>query len=262
MYRFGPPDPNTGLPQGMEGGHRSGSNVYLQAKLPPPSNDPLTEATSRTLQPIVTGTSVVATKYADGILMAADTLGSYGSLARYKDVRRLHKVNDSTMLGAGGDISDYQYIKDLLEDVSIEDKAMMDGHQLSPHEIHSFLGRVMYNRRSKMDPLWNALVIAGMDGDKSFLGYVDMVGTTYEDDYVVTGMGAYMALPIIRKAHRPDMGLDEAKAVMESALRVLFYRDCRTINRIQMAKVDASGVEILEPAALPTDWSIAIGAGH
>ncbi|CAB1103648.1 unnamed protein product [Ectocarpus sp. CCAP 1310/34] len=40
-----------------------------------------------TSQPIVTGTSVLGIK--DGVMLAADTLASYGSLARYKNVERL-----------------------------------------------------------------------------------------------------------------------------------------------------------------------------
>lgn len=262
MYHCGPPDPNTGIPQGINGERRAGSNMYTQAKLPPPSNDPMSDPNTRTLQPIVTGTSVLAIKYQGGVLMAADTLGSYGSLARYKDVRRLHKVNGSTVLGAGGDISDYQYIQGLLQDITVEDKAMMDGHELTPKEVHAFLGRVMYNRRSKFDPLWNSLVVAGFQDGESFLGYVDLVGTSYTDEYVVTGMGAYLALPILRKAYRPDMTYDEAKTVMEDALRVLFYRDCRTINNITFARLEDGVTEITEPAPLETDWSIAAGAGH
>ena len=79
--------------------------------------------------PIVTGTSIVAVIYKDGVMMAADTLGiklfytvhistwvaSYGSLARFRDVNRIHKVTPSCILGASGDISDYQYVQHLLE---------------------------------------------------------------------------------------------------------------------------------------------------
>jgi 20S proteasome subunit beta 7 len=47
--------------------------------------------------------------------MAADNLASYGSLARFRDVERLHKVADFTVIGASGDISDFQYVKHLLD---------------------------------------------------------------------------------------------------------------------------------------------------
>lgn len=66
-------------------------------------------------QPVVTGTSVLGIKYKGGVMMAADNLASYGSLARFRDVERLHKVADFTVLGASGDMSDYQYVKHLLD---------------------------------------------------------------------------------------------------------------------------------------------------
>ena len=40
-----------------------------------------------------------------------------------------------------------------------------DGSELSAREIYSFLTRVLYNRRSKVNPLWNQLVVGGFDGD-------------------------------------------------------------------------------------------------
>ena len=41
--------------------------------------------------------------------------GSYGSLARFKSLSRLMKVNDNTVIGASGDIADFQYIQETLK---------------------------------------------------------------------------------------------------------------------------------------------------
>ena len=48
-------------------------------------------------------------------MMTADCLGSYGSLARFRDLNRLLKVGDFTTVGASGDISDFQYLTHTLE---------------------------------------------------------------------------------------------------------------------------------------------------
>ena len=48
---------------------------------------------TRVTQPMTTGSSVFSIKYKDGVVMAADTLGSYGSLARYVDLERVIKVS-------------------------------------------------------------------------------------------------------------------------------------------------------------------------
>lgn len=79
--------------------------------------DAFTEAIQRTQQPIVTGTSVLGIKYKDGVMLAADNLASYGSLARFKDIQRLHPVGDCTILAASGDMADFQQVQRMLENV-------------------------------------------------------------------------------------------------------------------------------------------------
>ena len=57
----------------------------------------------------------MALKFNGGIAIAADKLGSYGSLARYRDISRLLKVNECTVMGAGGDYADFQFVKSIIE---------------------------------------------------------------------------------------------------------------------------------------------------
>jgi 20S proteasome alpha/beta subunit len=74
-------------------------------------NGPITHTQS----PSVTGTSVLGIKYKDGIMMATDTLASYGRLSKYRDTTRMIPVGLNTVVGAGGDISDFQHIQHVLE---------------------------------------------------------------------------------------------------------------------------------------------------
>ena len=76
--------------------------------------------------------------------------GSYGSTKRYKSFERLKKVNERTIIGAGGELSDFQYILQLLDELRSEDYCADDGSELDPREIFSYLGRVLYNRRSQV----------------------------------------------------------------------------------------------------------------
>lgn len=65
--------------------------------------------------PITTTTTVIGVKFDRGCVIAGDTLGSYGSLARFRDCPRILKINDLILLGSGGDYADYQYLKDIIE---------------------------------------------------------------------------------------------------------------------------------------------------
>ncbi|KIY43196.1 proteasome endopeptidase complex, beta subunit [Fistulina hepatica ATCC 64428] len=234
--------------------HQRPNNVY--------GKDAFADGVQRTQQPIVTGTSVLAIKYKDGIMMAADNLASYGSLARFKDVQRLHPVGDYTCIGASGDMSDFQYIQSILEELMIDEFTANDGHALGPAEIHEYLSRVMYSRRSKVDPLWNSLLVGGFKDGKRFLAYVDLLGTTYSASTLATGYGSYIAQPLLRKAvegNEDTLTEDEARRILEQNMQVLFYRDARSLDKYQIATINASGVTISESQRLETTWNFAEG---
>ncbi|XP_078288043.1 proteasome subunit beta type-4 [Rhinoraja longicauda] len=141
----------------------------------------------------------------------------------------------------------------------IDEDLLGDGHSYSPKAIHSWLTRVMYNRRSRMNPLWNTVIVGGMNNGESFLGYVDKLGVAYEAPTVATGFGAYLAQPLMREVaeNNPVISKDEARKLIERCLKVLYYRDARSYNRYQLATVTAAGVEIEGPLTSETNWDIA-----
>ncbi|KAJ2724596.1 Proteasome subunit beta type-7 [Coemansia sp. Benny D115] len=211
-------------------------------------------------QPMVTGTSVIAFKYKDGIMMATDCLASYGSQARFRNEKRMMEVGKSTVLGMSGDTGDFQYMQSTLDDLLTREYDMDDGQDLGTRSIYKCVSNIMYGRRTKVDPLWNSYVVGGIDKGEKVLGYVDYYGTTYQSSTISTGFGAHLAIPLLRKyvEGREDV-LEEAEAIkiLEDCMRVLYYRDARSFNRIRRAKVTDKGVEISEPYELQTDWSIA-----
>ncbi|EZA62258.1 Proteasome subunit beta type-4 [Ooceraea biroi] len=201
--------------------------------------------------PITTGTSVVGIQFKDGIVIAADILGSYGSLARYRNLERLMVVNENIILGASGDYADFH----------LEEKCLDDGFTLKPKALHCWLTRVMYNRRSNFDPFWNNFVIAGIDNEKPFLGTVDKLGTAYIDPVIATGYGAYMATPILRKAYEENnqMSKEEALEHLYKAMQVLFYRDARSFPKFHIGIVTKEeGIELRGPVSLDSYWGPAI----
>ncbi|KAA0168873.1 hypothetical protein FNF31_00034 [Cafeteria roenbergensis] len=209
-----------------------------------------------TTHPIVTGSSVLAVKFAGGVMMASDTLASYGSMARFPDVQRLRQVSDGVIIGASGEMSDFDFAMRLLDELRVESECAEDGAELDAGEVHHYLTRVMYNRRNKFNPLWNQLVVAGTKDGKPVLGVVDQIGTAFEADFTATGFGKHMAVPQMREHWRADMTEGEARELLEGCMRVLFYRDCRTINRMQIAKVTATGSVVSPAYSLDTEWSL------
>jgi len=195
---------------------------------------------------------------------------SYGSLARFRDTKRLVAIGDNTIVGASGEISDLQAIEHMFEKMSVKEYQYNDGHVLSPENVFEYLGQIMYARRSKFNPLWNYLVVGGRKDSKNFLGFVDLRGTTFEASTIATGYGAYIAQPLLRKAvegKEDTLTEEDAKTIVESAMKVLYYRDARSLNKVCwyivsnslkmiIGTITDAGVKISEPYALETDWQV------
>lgn len=64
------------------------------------------------------------------------------------------------------------------------------------------------------------------------LGVVDLIGTAYKDNFITTGYGTHLALPLIRDRWRADFTEEEARSLLEDCMRVLYYRDCRALNKV------------------------------
>merc|ERR1712232_1207934 len=139
-------------------------------------------------------------------------------------------LHGQTMLGGSGDVSDYQYIQDLLKLNALE-KMCLDEGEDNAKEVWSFLRAKMYERRNKFDPRCN-------------------------EKYIATGFGAYLAMPYLRSEYRENMEEGEARALLEDCMRMLFYRDCRAGCRIQIGKVEIDGENgvVSEPYILDTSW--------
>ncbi|KAL1317421.1 hypothetical protein HN51_069507 [Arachis hypogaea] len=218
------------------------------------SNSDSVSDTQRTLYPYVTGTSVVALKYKNGILMAADMGGSYGSTLRYKSIDRLKPIGKHSLLGASGEISDFQEILRYLDELILYDNMWDDGNSLGPKEVHNYLTRVMYNRRNKFNPLWNALVLGGVKNGQKYLGMVNMIGINFEDNHVATGLGNHLARPILRDEWHENLTFEEGVKLLEKCMRVLLYRDRSAVNKIQISKITEEGATLFPPFSLKTYW--------
>jgi 20S proteasome subunit beta 7 len=200
---------------------------------------------------------------------------SYGSLARFNNVKRLRTFLNSSAIGFGGDVSDMQYLDRLLSELAIDETYETDDTpeddeettkktHLNAANLHKYLQKLLYQRRSKFDPLWNQMLVAGMDGEgKPFLASVDLRGTAFSSASLATGFGSALAQPIMRRYAETDeqaakLTREEAVAVVKECMKVLFYRDARSLDRYSIAVVTKAGVELAEEEQLEKQsWAFA-----
>ncbi|RDW57414.1 proteasome core particle subunit beta 7 [Aspergillus mulundensis] len=219
---------------------------------------------THTQSPAVTGTSVIAVKFKGGVAIAADNLASYGSLARFTDVKRLRKFGDAAVIGFSGDVSDMQYIDRLLESIDIRENYSAHGNQLNAKNLHTYLSKVLYKRRSDFNPLWNHILVAGFDSEKKpFLSSADLLGTTFSAPHLATGFGAHLAIPILRRLFPEERSIEEiskeeAVSALKDCLKVLWYRDARSMDKYSLALITQDGIEVHEDQQIEAqNWAFA-----
>jgi 20S proteasome subunit beta 7 len=166
-------------------------------------------------------------------------------------------------VGFGGDVSDMQYLDRLLTSLSIEEDYSSQGHTMNAANLHKYLSKVFYKRRSDFNPLWNQVLVAGFDDEsKPFLASADLLGTTFSAPSLATGFGAHLAQPLLRKVVPDEAAaeaLDEARAVqcVKECMKVLFYRDARSLDKYSIAVVKSKGIDLKDNEKLEgQSWAL------
>ncbi|CAB3407231.1 unnamed protein product [Caenorhabditis bovis] len=221
----------------------------------------------RTLNPSCTGTSVLAIQYKTGVIVATDRVVSYGKTARYKNVSRQYKVNDNVLVAFQGDHADFQWLQNVIERQVLLWKRF--DQDISPKALHGYLTSLLYARRCKMNPLWNTLVVAGVEEEEKnnketstpFIGIITQKGCAYQVKHVATGLGAYLLNQAIEDEFRKKgdgLSRQEAEAVLRKAIELTIYHDCVADNDFEIGRVDAQeGVVLGKEETVIGNWSIA-----
>ncbi|KAH8741863.1 beta-tubulin [Cryptosporidium ryanae] len=188
------------------------------------------------------------------------------SVQNYKKplVNKLSQINEEekirfyenkfTLMASTGEFSDFQSIVEKVEEKSCEDLFFNTNCRYAK-EYSCFISSVHYQRRNKMDPLLNDIVIGGVrnDGTKELYS-IDHFGTRFQDEFVASGLSEYLGITLLRDRYRPDMTFDEAKNMLEDCMRNSFYVECKGSRMVQMATINSDGTRIYPKYPLEVTW--------
>jgi 20S proteasome subunit beta 7 len=82
-----------------------------------------------------------------------------------------------------------------------------------------------------------------------FLASADLLGTTFSAPALASGFGAHLAIPLLRRAVPDEAAVagitrERAIEVVEECMKVLFYRDARSMNKYSMAIIGGEGERV------------------
>ena len=168
------------------------------------------------------GTTVLALRYRDGVLMAGDRQASEGYQVAHRRIEKIFKADDLSGVGIAGAAGPAMEMARLFQ-TELEHYEKVEGENLSLDGKANRLGSMIRaNLPMAMQGLVVVPIFAGFD-ERAGVGRLfkyDVTGGRYEEtDYFAQGSGGKDARDSLKKRFRRDMSRDEAvRAALEALL--------------------------------------------
>jgi proteasome beta subunit len=192
---------------------------------------------------ILHGTTTVAIKVKDGVVLCADMRASAGYFIANNNTMKIQKIEKHAGLTLAGGVADAQNIVDVL-------RYHANVHRIQnqePMPIRSLarLTSLMFHQ-NRGYPFIADILVGGYDNQGPQLFNIDMFGSVEEKNYVTTGSGSPVAYGLLEEEYHDNLTLDDAKSVALRAVKAAITRNIGTGDGINVALIDKDGFRLLE----------------
>jgi proteasome beta subunit len=182
---------------------------------------PDAEPLGRAAADVPHGTTVIALRYRDGVIMAGDRQATAGFQIASRRMEKIFKSDDLSGMGIAGAAGPAMEMAKLFQ-TELEHYEKVEGENLSLEGKANRLGQmVRMNLPAAMQGLVVVPIFAGFD-EKAGVGRLfkyDVTGGRYEEtDYDAQGSGSKDARDSLKKLWRRELAADEAVRVGLEAL--------------------------------------------
>ena len=201
------------------------------------------EQQAEELHKIKTGTTTLALKFKDGVILASDRQATtYYKAGKVQKTFMLTKDESLVGLSIAGSAGDALSLVDLMRS-ELKLYRFENGHQASVKTATALLSVIMYNGYRRYQPYFVQFLVAGVDAAGTHVYSMDMIGSITDENYASTGSGSLFALSKLEDAWKPDMTKEEGKALAIRAITLAANRDLYTGYGVDLLIVTKDGYE-------------------
>lgn len=214
------------------------------------------------------GTTILALRYADGVVMAGDRRATAGNVIAHRRMKKVYAADEFSAVAISGTAGMAIELIRLFQ-TELEHYEKIEGTRLSLEGKANYLARMV---RGNLPLAFQGLAVVplfcGFDesGGTGRLYTFDVIGGRYEEqDYAATGSGGAEAKAFIKGVYETELSEDTAIAIAVEALVAAAEEDAATggpdlrrgiypnvvvVNRDGIVEVDEGRIEDVATAVL------------
>lgn len=188
------------------------------------------------------GTSIMAVKFKDGVILGADSRTSTGTYIANRVSDKLTQIHDTIYCCRSGSAADTQAVADIVKyHLQMYAAQLPEGQTPTTEVAANVFQEICYNNK---DNLLAGIICAGYDAvNKGSVYSIPIGGSIHKQEYAIAGSGSTFIYGWCDRNFRPDMEKEECVAFIKSALAEAIKWDGLSGGVVRMVVLTASGVE-------------------
>ncbi len=191
-----------------------------------------------------TGTTTVALKCKDGIVLAADKRATMGNFISNKEAEKVYQIDDKIAATIAGGVGDAQSVMRMLR----AEAKLFKMNRKQPMTVKgaaTLMANVLNGNRYY--PYLVMSIVAGVD-DAPRVFSIDPVGGMMEEDSISTGSGSPIAYGVIESQYKKDKTVKDNLLIAAKAVKVAQERDSASGNGVTLATITSEGFKLYDEA--------------
>lgn len=189
-------------------------------------------------EPIMTGTTIAAVTFNEGVIIAADTRTSMGTYVSCRMSNKITQLTDNIYCCRSGRASHTQCVARLVSQF-IKKFSMNDNKEASVRDAAIFTSKIISNY-----PLVASMIIAGYDDDgKGSVYSVNLGGTLLKRDWAVGGSGSAFIYGYADSTYNENMTFEQRVNFAKQLVKLAIKRDNSSGGCIRISIIRKEGVE-------------------
>ncbi len=189
-----------------------------------------------------TGTTTVAIKCKNGIVLAADKRATAGNIIANSNIVKTYPITDKIGMTVAGSVSDVQLITKYIK-AQLKLKKLQSRREVSVKEAVNLLSGIVYSNIRSLStmPGITHFLIGGRDDEGFHIYDLYPDGSIAEEEtFISSGSGSPMVYGVLEINYKKEITVKEAKELVTTAIRAAVKRDSASGDGIDILTINES----------------------